>query len=102
MKKLFGAIALLACLGAAPLVNAADAVDLKEMTCKQLESMDENTQSMMLFWLDGYLSGVTDDTSFDPQALGDFVKNLGEACKANADGKVLELAKEVGIAESKN
>ncbi|ALG68934.1 HdeA/HdeB family chaperone [Beggiatoa leptomitoformis] len=102
MKKLFGAIALLACLGATPLVNAAGAVDLKNMTCKDLDGMDKETASMMLFWLDGYLSGVTDDTSFDPASLGEFVNNLAKACSDKPDGKVLEFAKEVGISESKN
>ncbi len=100
MKKLVGVVTLLAFLGAAPMVSAAkksESVDLKEMTCKDLDSMDKETLSMMLFWLDGYLSGVSDDTSFNPENLGKFVENLAAACDKKADGKVLEIAKEVGL-----
>lgn len=73
--------------------------DMKEMTCKELITMDEDSAGVMLMWLDGYLSGITGDTTFDGKEFGSFAGSLGEFCAKNPDSKVLDASKKLGVAQ---
>lgn len=71
--------------------------DMKDLTCKELIEMDEDTAGIMLMWLDGYLSGVTSDTRFDGSQFGSFAGSLGEFCAKNPTEKVLDASHQLGI-----
>jgi acid stress chaperone HdeB len=73
--------------------------DMKELSCKELIEMDEETMGLMLMWLDGYLSGVTGDTKFDSDQFGSFAGSLGEYCAKNPTEKVVDASHKLGIAK---
>lgn len=71
--------------------------DMNELSCKELIESDEETISMMLMWIDGYLSGVTGDTRFDGNQFGSFAGSLGEYCAKNPSNTVLDASHKLGI-----
>jgi acid stress chaperone HdeB len=73
--------------------------DMKDLSCKELIEMDEETAGIMLMWLDGYLSGVTGDTTFDGAQFGTFAGSLGEHCAKNPADKVLDASHKLGISQ---
>jgi len=96
MKKTLG-IALLA-LALSPLTAVAgETMDIKNATCQELMQQDEEALGVMLFWLDGYLSGVTGDTSFSLDNLNAFAEAIGVACAKSPEARLLDTAKIVGI-----
>ena len=88
-------------IGAVLLVAAfsvqAQSFDIKALTCGDLLSMAEEEMGLIIFWVDGYLSGVTNDTRFDEELLSIFAEKMGEACVKSPDAKVLDTARIVGI-----
>jgi|PlaIllAssembly_1097288.scaffolds.fasta_scaffold2326208_1 acid stress chaperone HdeB len=71
--------------------------DMKELSCKELIEMDEETMGIMLMWLDGYLSGITGDTKFDSDQFGSFAGSLGEHCAKNPADKVVDASHKLGV-----
>jgi acid stress chaperone HdeB len=79
---------------------AAVSFDMGDATCADLGSIeDSETVTFLLIWLDGYLSGVTGDTTFDSDFLVDFTDALVEACAANPESPLVDVTEEVGTAE---
>jgi acid stress chaperone HdeB len=74
-----------------------DRVDVRDLTCEDLMEQDEETIGIMLMWLDGYLSGVTGDTSFSIDNLNAFGESIGAACAKSPEAKILDTAKIIGI-----
>ena len=108
MIKLISA-SLLAAL-ALTLAPAAEArkgqiqdIDFGAITCKaflnDLSTASEEDAGAIFLWLDGYLSGVSGDTSLDWKDLEKFSTNLVAYCGKKPDEKVLDAAEAVGIAE---
>jgi acid stress chaperone HdeB len=86
-----------AALLAAAFSAQAASFDVKELTCEELLAAPEEEMGIMLFWLDGYLSGVTGDTTFDDENLAGFAEKMGAACAKSPESKALDTAKIVGI-----
>lgn len=88
-------------MGAALLAAAfsaqAASFDVKELTCQELLAAPEEEMGIMLFWIDGYLSGLTGDTTFDDENLTSFAEKMGAACTKSPEAKALDTAKIVGI-----
>jgi acid stress chaperone HdeB len=78
-------------------VQASDSIDIQEATCEELFAEDEETIGIMLFWLDGYLSGLTGDTRLSLSGIEQFAENVGAACAKSPEAKLLGVAKIVGI-----
>ncbi len=99
MKKLLRvALLSLVCLPLGVFARGGDdRVDVRDVTCQELLEQDEETIGIMLMWLDGYLSGVTGDTSFSVGNLSSFGEQIGTACAKSPDAKILDTAKIVGI-----
>jgi acid stress chaperone HdeB len=93
IKRIFLGAALLS----AAFAVQAESFDVKELTCEELLSASEEEMGIMLFWIDGYLSGVTGDTRFDDEMLSSFAEKMGGACAKSPEAKVLDTAKIVGI-----
>jgi len=76
-------------------------IDLGTITCgsflKELSTSTADDAGVILMWIDGYLSGVSGDTELNWKNLETFSQELVEYCGKNADTKVLEAAKAVGI-----
>ena len=75
----------------------AQSLDVNQLLCRELLAQDEDTIAIMLLWMDGYLSGVTGDTRFNPGYLETFAERVGEACAKSPNTSVLDVAKIVGI-----
>lgn len=76
-------------------------IDFGSITCgaflKELSTSTADDAGVVLMWIDGYLSGVSGDTELNWKSLETFSQALVEHCGNNADEKVLEAAKKVGI-----
>lgn len=108
MKPSLFAIAL--CLTASLLTPPALAkktqmknIDFGEITCgeflQELSTSSSEDAGVVLMWIDGYLSGVSGDTSLNWKDLEKFSTNLVAYCGKKPDEKVLDAAEAVGIAE---
>ena len=75
----------------------AESFDVSQLRCGELMELDEDSIVVMLLWMDGYLSGVTGDTRFDPDYMETFAEKVGMACSNSPETRVLEVAKIVGI-----
>ena len=78
-------------------------IDFGEITCaeflQELSTSSAEDAGVVLMWIDGYLSGVSGDTSLDWKDLEKFSTNLVAYCGKKPDEKVLDAAEAVGIAE---
>jgi len=76
-------------------------INFGAITCKEfveeIAGTDEDAAGIILMWLDGYLSGVSGDTTLNWKTLESFSGALVEACAKKPGKKVLDVAKEVGI-----
>ncbi len=98
MNKLLAALGLSVAMGLSSALPArADAFDVNQLRCSELMEMDEDSIVVMLLWMDGYLSGVTGDTRFNPDFMENFAEKVGMACSNSPTTRVLEVAKIVGI-----
>jgi acid stress chaperone HdeB len=71
--------------------------NMHDLSCGELITMDEESMGVMLMWLDGYLSGVTGDTTFDEKEFTNFAGALGEYCVKNKTSKVIDASNQVGV-----
>ncbi|MFP5259431.1 MAG: HdeA/HdeB family chaperone [Acidobacteriota bacterium] len=76
-------------------------INFGAISCKdfvmEIADSDEDTAGIVLMWLDGYLSGVSGDTTLNWKNLEDFSGALMDACAKKPGRKVLDVAKEIGI-----
>ena len=76
-------------------------INFGSITCKEfvmeIANTDEDSAGIILMWLDGYLSGVSGDTTLNWKTLENFSGALVDACAKKPGRKVLDVAKEVGI-----
>ncbi|EHJ49061.1 hypothetical protein DFW101_3061 [Solidesulfovibrio carbinoliphilus subsp. oakridgensis] len=79
----------------------AEDIDFGAVTCQEfiqeISEADAESAGMILLWLDGYLSGVSGDTTLKWAPLGKFSEALMAACAKKPGSKVLDVAKRVGI-----
>ena len=59
--------------------------------------MDEESAGYVMMWLDGYLSGITNDTLLHWEGLEEFGTKLADFCQKNPHSGLLDSAKAVGI-----
>lgn len=72
-------------------------IDMKASTCKDVAELDEESAPYFLIWIDGYLSGVTGDTTFSTKEFKRFVDELAKYCAKNPETGLLDAAKKVGV-----
>jgi len=93
MKTILTAIASLACLAAIPTVaSAGQKVDMAELTCKDFMA-DPDGIMPTIFWIDGYLSNASGNTTIDPDQMTQNVQDVAKECGSSPDQKVLDLFK---------
>lgn len=88
MKKL-AAAALVGFL-AAP-AAFAESTDIAAITCGDLASMPPEGISMVLTWIDGYMGGAAEDTTFDVDRLQANIDGAIAACGADANANLMEV-----------
>lgn len=93
-----GSISVIAMVSSLPAL--AQALDMSEVTCAEITDIaetDVDTFVPIMFWMDGYLSGVSEDYTFDPDFLEALTTSVLEACAAAPDDLILDVVEEVGL-----
>lgn len=75
----------------------ANSFDMGDFTCAELIELDTETSVLVIFWLEGYLSGITGDTVFDLEYLVALDEVMATECAADPDALVLDVVEEVGL-----
>ncbi len=89
MKKIFASL-LLALVFTLPSFAQAEEIDVLQLKCHELLESQE-TAEMMLMWIDGYLSGLSENTTMDDAWIEKLGNHFGEFCGANPN-KTIEAA----------
>jgi len=91
MKTLFLSAAL-AAFALAPV--RAEMLDMSTVTCSQLGDLGEDNGAFFLIWLDGWLAGQADSTTFDPDDLNDQIEGIATLCEEQPELSVMNAAKQ--------
>lgn len=79
MKKYMLAALTVFMLGTAPFAAHAAEQDVAKITCKDFLA-DKQNISMMVMWIDGYMSGKSGNTSISDQWMEKLGTHLGTYC----------------------
>ena len=90
MKKLCFAI-VLAAMFAMPMSASAEKIDFGKLKCSSFIELDAQTMTMFYFWLDGYASAKTGDTTLDVNAVENNLTQIMKVCKQNPKKSVLSV-----------
>jgi hypothetical protein len=90
MKKLLAALLLAGLI--APQTAHAESMDLAQLKCSDIATMDDATGEFIFIWLLGYVGGNNNMTAVDPEAFGDAGTAMGEHCAANPDESLINAA----------
>jgi len=78
-------------------------INFGAITCgeflQELSSSSAEDAGVVLMWIDGYLSGVSQDTTLDWKNLEKFSTDLVAYCGNQPNTKVLDAAEAVGISK---
>ncbi len=73
----------------APLPVKAESFDVRELTCRDTGGTDETI--LLLYWLDGYLSGRTGDTRYSDKWIEYMAEHIEAACEKNSRQSILSI-----------
>lgn len=93
MKRLFSLLAITGLCLAAPLGAQAEKIDMGALTCKQFTELDAQELTLLYFWLDGYVSHMSNDTTLDTDGVEADLQTMMEHCQAKPQSKVLDMFK---------
>jgi acid stress chaperone HdeB len=76
-------------------------IDMATVTCSDmLNEKDQQTVAAVLVWVDGYLSGKTNDTRVDVNQLKNLAQQLEIYCRANPSSTIMHAVKQKGKSNS--
>ncbi len=73
----------------------AFSMNIERMTCTDLMNMDEETIGYILVWIDGYYTGKTGSTDFDPDSWENLGELIGTICEQNPRRRIIEAIDQV-------
>ncbi len=87
------------CLGLSRAAAADANIDVGSLTCTDFGKMldSKSSTTALMFWLDGYLSGVSGDTTLRSSVIGTFTENLTDVCAKAPYANLLTMAKQIGL-----
>ena len=88
MKKIVG-FAILFCLCLPLSIPAAD-YDMAEVTCADMMK-DNESMTLMYFWLDGYMSAKMDNTMLRQEEVESNINIIRKECEGNPRKKIFSL-----------
>lgn len=94
MKKYLLAALTVVMLGAAPFAAHAAEQDVAKITCKEFLT-DKQNISMMVMWIDGYMSGKSGNTSISDQWMEKLGTHLGTYCAKNPAKTIMDAIEAV-------
>lgn len=81
--------------------QAQQDIDFGSITCSEfindVANASEEDAGAVLLWLDGYLSGVSGDTTLRWDNMSDFAEQLMARCQQRGNERLLDAAKRVGL-----
>lgn len=89
MKKFLLTAVAAAMLCTAPFVSYAAEQDVAKITCKDFLGAKDNIP-MMLMWIDGYMSGKSDNTVISDEWMEKLSTHLGTYCGKNSDKTIMD------------
>ena len=91
MKQLYLSLFVAALLGVCPLGAAVAAdQDLAKITCKEFVDAPEEQMGMMLMWIDGYMSGKSDNTVINDAWLEKLGMHMARYCTTNGGNTIMQ------------
>ena len=89
--KSFGVLFMAAALLVSVLCvqSHAEEQDMAKITCKEFLE-DKKNMPMMIMWIDGYMSGKSDNTTMSDEWVEKLGKHLGEFCGKNPGKTIME------------
>ncbi len=91
MKKLILASMAAAMFLSAPIVaSAEEPVDMSKLSCEDFLKGDESKIGMMLMWIDGYMSGKSDNTMMDNAWMQKLGTHMGKYCASNPKKTIMD------------
>ena len=69
----------------------AQSMDVATVTCADLATMDADSITTMLFWIDGYMGGAAEDATFDLDRLMANIEGAMSSCAENPTAKVMDV-----------
>jgi acid stress chaperone HdeB len=98
---LLAGLALTTSTGADARKGESADIDFGRITCqafmKDLSNATEEDAGAIFLWLDGYLSGVSGDTTLRWQGMSNFAEQLVARCQKRGREPLLDAARAVGI-----
>ncbi len=91
MRQLYTSLVVAILLGVCP-VGAAVAADqdFAKITCKDFVNASEEQMGMMLMWIDGYMSGKSDNTIINDAWLEKLGMHMARYCTANGGNSIIQ------------
>ncbi len=71
-------------------VAQAQDVDMGKITCKQFLDAEKGEMESMLFWLDGYISALSENTVMSEEWMIELGTHLASFCIKNNSATLLE------------
>lgn len=69
----------------------AQSMDVATVTCADLGTMDPDSITTLLFWIDGYMGGAAEDSTFDLDRLMGNIDGALALCAENPTSTVMEV-----------
>jgi acid stress chaperone HdeB len=92
MKKIFFfAFALAVLCGAPNFAQAAD-TDVAKLKCEDMMKGSEESVGMLVLWVDGYMGGVSDNTTLNMDWVKKLGTHIGQFCAANPAKTLMDAA----------
>ena len=93
MKKLLFSCLLAACLALpATTLAAGDDIDMAKVSCEEFLNSGSN-MTMMLTWIDGYMSGISDNTVISNAWMEKLGAHMGQYCSKNSGKTIMDAIK---------
>lgn len=89
MKKVLLITLAVSILCFAPLQAKSADLDVAKITCKNFLSEKEQ-MPVMIMWIDGYLSGKSDNTTMSDAWIEKLGTHFGEYCAKNGDKTIMD------------
>lgn len=94
--KMLSCIMLIICSLIAPAAaTASDEIDMATYNCGDLFSEKESDVLLLIFWIDGYLSGKSGDMKVNADALGNLADRLITYCDKNRKVLIMKAVQNV-------
>lgn len=94
MKKLFLLVCLFVVM-AMPAQSYAEDTDMGALTCETFNTYPEDAKTMLIIWIDGYMSGEADVTISSEAWFGHLATHMVAHCAANPAVTFINAANEV-------